>query len=252
MADQDNAHALLLVDSGEQTVKPAIARAREEVNRLDNVVLNIAVTGETGAGKSSFVNSIRGLTDTDDGAASTGVTQTTSKPTAYPHPTMPIVTIWDLPGSGEPGFKQKTYLKALKFQNYDFFIIVSATRFRKNDIILIKEIQKRKKNFYFVRTKIDRDVEEEVKKGVTEEQTLQKIRDDCKKHLNNLNYPDPVFLITSRDLNRFDFEKLVHTLEGYLSKLKRQAVLPVYSQQSAVKNIRHSRKLSGLCYSQVQ
>ncbi|XP_076155024.1 interferon-inducible GTPase 5-like [Alosa pseudoharengus] len=237
MAEQVDPCALLLKNSGEKTVELAMATAQEVVNRLDNVVLNIAISGETGAGKSSLVNAIRGLTDTDDGAAPTGVTQTTSEPTPYPHPTMENVTIWDLPGTGEPGFKPKKYIKTVQFKTYDFFIIVSATRFRQNDIVLAKEIKRNKKKFYFVRTKIDRDVEEEVKKGVLEEQTLPTIREDCEKNLNELESP-PVFLITSRDLSRFDFQNLVETLEAELPEHKTQALvlsLPVYSQRSLEK-----------------
>ncbi|XP_062382978.1 interferon-inducible GTPase 5-like [Sardina pilchardus] len=233
MADQDT--QVLLQESGEPTIKRATDKAREEVDRLDNVVLNIAITGESGVGKSSFVNAIRGVKDTDDGAAPTGVTQTTIKPTAYPHPTVPNVTLWDLPGTGEPGFKPKTYMKSVNFQNYDFFLIMEAGRFRENDIMLAKEIQKKKKKFYFVRTKIDLDVEEEVKKGVTEEQTLQTIQDNCGQNLKEIKSPPPVFLITSRDLSRFDFQKLIETLKKDLPKHKIQALvlsLPVYSQQS--------------------
>ncbi|XP_076155026.1 T-cell-specific guanine nucleotide triphosphate-binding protein 2-like [Alosa pseudoharengus] len=185
--------------------------------------VNIAVTGETGAGKSSLVNAIRGLKDTDDGAAPTGVTQTTTKPTSYPHPTMPNVTIWDLPGTGGPGFKPKTYMKAVKFQTYDFFIIVSETRFMDNDIVLAKEIKKKKKKFYFVRTKIDRDVQEEAQKGVKEKETLQTIRKVCEKNIRELKSP-PVFLITPREQRKFDFQNLAESLERNLPKHKRQAL----------------------------
>ena len=78
MADQQDELCALLKDSGEPTLERAIAKAREMVDRLDHVTLNIAVTGETGAGKSSFVNAIRGLQDPDEGAAPTGVTETTT------------------------------------------------------------------------------------------------------------------------------------------------------------------------------
>ncbi|XP_076154836.1 T-cell-specific guanine nucleotide triphosphate-binding protein 2-like, partial [Alosa pseudoharengus] len=191
-----------------------------QVSKFANEELNIAVTGETGVGKSSLVNAIRGLKDTDDGTAPTGITQTTTKPTAYPHPTIPNVTIWDLPGTGGPGFKPKTYMKAVKFQTYDLFIIVSETRFRENDIVLAKEIREKKRNFYFVRTKIDRDVQEEMQKGVKEKETLQAIRKDCEKIVRELKSP-PVFLITSRDQSRFDFQNLAETLETDLPELAR-------------------------------
>ncbi|XP_031417456.1 interferon-inducible GTPase 5-like [Clupea harengus] len=234
MDNQQEDRRALFNDSGEPTWERAFAKARKVTDRLDNVTLNIAVTGESGSGKSSFVNAFRGLQDTDEGAAETGVTETTMEPTMYPHPTMPNVNLWDLPGIGTPTFKAETYMKDVKYQNYDFFIIVSASRFRDNDLMLAKEIKKKMKNFYFVRTKTDNDVTNEAMKGVTEEETLKKIRNNCLGNLGPLESP-PVFLITSRNLKRFDFQELVNNLERDLPAEKRDAMvmsLPVYSKQS--------------------
>ncbi|XP_012680411.2 interferon-inducible GTPase 5-like [Clupea harengus] len=244
MADQQDDLRALLNDSGEPTLERAIAKAREEVDRLDNVTLNIAVTGETGVGKSSFVNAIRGLQDTDEGAAPTGVTETTMEPTMYPHPTMPNVNLWDLPGIGTIHFKAQTYMKDVKYQNYDFFIIASAGRFRENDMMLANEIKKKKKNFYFVHSKTDIDVANEERKGVTEEETLQKIRNNCLENLRTLG-PPPVFLISSHYLERFDFQELVINLERELPDEKRDVLvmsLPVYSKQSLDKKYNTFKK----------
>ncbi|XP_042559308.1 interferon-inducible GTPase 5-like [Clupea harengus] len=234
MADQQDYLRALLKDFGEPTWEWAIAKAREMVDRLDNITLNIAVTGETGAGKSSFVNAIRGLQEPAEGAAPTGTTETTMEPTMYPHPTLPNVNFWDLPGIGTSHFKAKTYLKDVKCQNYDFFIIVSASRFKENDMMLANEIKKKKKNFYFVRTKTDIDVTNEERKGVTEEATLQKIRNNCLENLRTLGSPS-VFLITTENLARFDFQELVNNLERDLPDNKRDAMvmsLPIHSKES--------------------
>ncbi|KAJ8289615.1 hypothetical protein GJAV_G00003370 [Gymnothorax javanicus] len=59
----------------------AVAKIRDYLKQLDRVELNIAVTGESGTGKSTFVNAIRGLGDDDEGAAPTGVVETTMEPT---------------------------------------------------------------------------------------------------------------------------------------------------------------------------
>ncbi|XP_031417501.1 interferon-inducible GTPase 5-like [Clupea harengus] len=235
MADQQDDLCALLKDSGEPTWERAIAKAKDVVDRLDHVTLNIAVTGETGNGKSSFVNAIRGVHDADTKrAAPTGVTETTMEPTMYPHPTMPNVRIWDLPGIGSSNFKAKTYMKDVKYKTYDLFIIVNASRFTEYDIMLANEIKKMKKNFYFVRTQTDSDVANEGRKRVLEEKTLEKIRNSCEDNLRTLGSP-PVFLITSHNLERFDFQELVNTLEKDLPEHKRDALvmsLPVHSKQS--------------------
>ncbi|XDV40285.1 hypothetical protein PO909_009402 [Leuciscus waleckii] len=245
METQDPAVVEAVKASGESTLEKATAKAKETFDRVLNISLNIAVTGKTGSGKSSFVNALRGVSeddDDDDGvAAPTGVTETTMKATMYEHPTMPNVKIWDLPGIGTPNFKADKYLKEVKLDTYDFFIILSSERFLQNDIMLAKEIRKKKKNFYFVRSKIDNDIRaEEKKKGFDEQKVLAIIREDCQKNLKELGDPK-VFLISSFDLEKYDFEILQNTLEEELPDHKRSALLqawPVCSAASLEKKIK--------------
>ncbi len=241
MEIQDPAVVEAVKASGESTLEKATAKAKETFDQLMNVSLNIAVTGKTGSGKSSFINAIRGLNDEDDGAAPTGVTETTMELTMYEHPSVPNVKIWDLPGIGSPNFKASKYLKDVKFHTYDFFIILNSERFTENDIMLAKEIKKQKKNFYFVRSKIDNDISaEQRKKGFDEQNVLNKIRKDCQKNLKELGDPK-VFLISSIELEKYDFEKFQNTLEEELPVHKRSALLqawPVCSAESLEKKIR--------------
>ncbi len=241
MEIQDPAVVEAVKASGESTLDKATAKAKETFDQLMNVSLNIAVTGKTGSGKSSFINAIRGLNDEDDGAAPTGVTETTMELTMYEHPSVPNVKIWDLPGIGSPNFKASKYLKDVKFHTYDFFIILNSERFTENDIMLAKEIKKQKKNFYFVRSKIDNDISaEQRKKGFDEQNVLNKIRKDCQKNLKELGDPK-VFLISSIELEKYDFEKFQNTLEEELPVHKRSALLqawPVCSAESLEKKIR--------------
>ncbi|KAM9475888.1 LOW QUALITY PROTEIN: interferon-inducible GTPase 5-like [Clarias gariepinus] len=212
--------------SGESTQYEANKKAQEQVYQLFNVSLNIAVTGETGTGKSSFVNAIGGLDDEDEGAAETGVTETTTEPTCYKHPTQPNVKIWDLPGIGTPKFEAKKYLQKVEFDKYDFFIIISSERFKENDIMLAKRIEQQKKLFYFVRSKIDNDLRaEETKKSFNKEETLKRIRNYCIENLKQTIKNPKVFLISSKDIKAFDFEKLVETLESDLPEIKISALL---------------------------
>ncbi|XP_051722504.1 interferon-inducible GTPase 5-like [Ctenopharyngodon idella] len=241
MENQDPDVVEAVKASGESTLEKATAKAKEKIDQLLNVSLNVAVTGKTGSGKSSFINALRGVSEDDDGAAPTGVTETTMKATMYEHPTMPNVKIWDLPGIGSPNFKADKYLKEVKLDTYDFFIILNSERFMQNDVMLAKEIRKQKKNFYFVRSKIDNDIRaEEKKKGFDEQKVLSIIREDCQKNLTELGDPK-VFLITSFDLDKYDFEILQNTLEEELPDHKRYALLqawPVCSTASLEKKIK--------------
>ncbi|XP_029927483.1 interferon-inducible GTPase 5-like [Myripristis murdjan] len=214
------------------STKESKMKAKKHLDQMENVTLNIAVTGESGVGKSTFVNAIRGLKDGEPGAAETGVTETTLRAVRYTHPTMPNVYIWDLPGIGTPNFKAKRYLKELQFDNFDFFIIIGSNRFKENDIMLAKEIQKMKKTFYFVRSKVDNDIQAESrKKNFNEEQVLQKIKQSCRENLAPVGHPK-VFLISTFDLGKYDFNKLLESLKDNLSDHKWLALinsLPVCS-----------------------
>ncbi|XP_073726951.1 interferon-inducible GTPase 5-like [Misgurnus anguillicaudatus] len=226
--------------SGESTLENAKAKALAEYDQLFNVSLNIAVTGVTGSGKSTFVNVFRGLSRNDEGAAPTGNKETTMKTTMYEHPGMPNVKIWDLPGIGGKHFKAETYLKDVNFDIYDFFIILSSTRFREHDIMLAKEIKKMKKNFYFVRSKIDQDINaEQDKKTFDEQKVLSEIRQDCKENLKEVGNPS-IFLISSKKIEKYDFELLGNTLKKELPTHKRSALLqawPVCSDKSLEEKI---------------
>ena len=99
----------------------AVSIINEHLGDINNIPLNIAVTGESGAGKSTFVNAFRGIDNTDENAAPTDVVETTMKPDPYPHPIYPNVTIWDLPGIGTTKFPADQYLKHVVFEKFDFF-----------------------------------------------------------------------------------------------------------------------------------
>lgn len=225
MASEDPDSNAALQASGESTFKKATKKAQQQIDQLFNISLHIAVTGESGTGKSSFINAIRELDSDDEGAAKTGVTETTIEPKPYEHPTMPNVVFWDLPGIGTPKFRARRYLKKMQFKRYDFFIIVSSERFKENDIMLANEIKKRKKLFYFVRSKIDNDIRaEETKKSFDKEETLSQIKLNCLENLKEIENPK-VFLISSEVIKAFDFEKLIETLMSDLPQHKQSALL---------------------------
>ncbi|XP_078268200.1 interferon-inducible GTPase 5-like [Rhinoraja longicauda] len=198
---------------------------QKKMKELDETELNVAVTGDTGTGKSSFINAMRGLCCTDEGAAATGTIETTKEPTGYTHPNLPNVRYWDQPGIGSPQFEAGSYLKEMQFKKYDFFIIVTATRFKENDAKLADEIKRLGKRFYFVRSKIDADLYSVLKerKEFDENAELEKIRSDCLCGLGKVGITDPrVFLISSFEQHQYDFGELNKALEGDLPNIKKR------------------------------
>ncbi|KAK7809990.1 hypothetical protein U0070_015727 [Myodes glareolus] len=210
-------------------LQEALSVINNALKDVENAPLSIAVTGETGTGKSSFINALRGVGQEDEGAAPTGVKETTMERTSYLHPKLPQVKIWDLPGIGTTSFTPENYLTKMKFREYDFFIIISASRFKENDAQLAKAIAKTKMNFYFVRTKIDNELYNEKKskpKSFNSENVLMKIREDCSKQLKDaLSSEPPVFLVSNFDTSKYDFPKLESKLLYDLPAHKRHVFM---------------------------
>nr|XP_025844749.1 T-cell-specific guanine nucleotide triphosphate-binding protein 1-like [Vulpes vulpes] len=211
----------------------------ESLVAAENAPLDVAVIGESGTGKSSFINALRGLSYEEEGSASVGVVETTMKKTPYQHPKYPKVTFWDLPGTGTPNFHPHEYLEMVEFATYDFFIIISSSRFSLNDALLAQNIKEIGKKFYFVRTKVDNDLYNEEKSkpmSFKRERVLQQIRDNCLANLSNVGVPEPcIFLVSNFDLDDFDFPRLEETLLKELPVHKRHTfvlLLPNLSDTS--------------------
>uniref|UniRef100_A0A8C6UGB5 IRG-type G domain-containing protein n=1 Tax=Neogobius melanostomus TaxID=47308 RepID=A0A8C6UGB5_9GOBI len=227
-----------MADNYEKEIKTALQKndqalaakkAKMYLDKMNNILVNIAITGEGGAGKSTLVNALRGIRNVTEGAAPTGVVETTMKPTEYLYPEHANIRIWDLPGVGTTKFKATKYLKKVGFEKYDFFIIVSNDRFRENDAKLAKEIQKMKKKFYFVRSKIDNSInsQKEDNPNVQEEEVLNIIRNYCTKgkvFILNLTSPK-IFLVYGLRLHLYEFEGLRTTLMEELPEHQRDALL---------------------------
>ncbi|KAM7138212.1 uncharacterized protein RBU57_016755 [Macrochelys suwanniensis] len=213
------------LEAGDLSGAAYLAQKSDEL--FNNTELNIAITGESGAGKSSFLNALRGLGDEDKGSAETGVIETTKEPKPYKHFKYPNVIFWDLPGIGTPEFRPDTYLEQVKFDRYDFFIIIASERFRANHTKLAQEIRRMGKKFYFVRSKVDFDLyNEKRKQNFDEEKTLEKIRNDCIKYLSREGMSCPkVFLVSSREFQKYDSPKLQKKLLKELESHKKHIFL---------------------------
>nr|NP_001013850.1 interferon inducible GTPase 1B [Mus musculus]AAH20118.1 Interferon-inducible GTPase-like [Mus musculus] len=217
--------SLVELSMAKGNIQGANSAIKNALKEIDSTPLNVAVTGESGSGKSSFINTLRGIGHEEKGAAKTGVMEETMERHPYKHPNMPNVVFWDLPGIGTTKFPPKTYLEKMKFYEYDFFIIISATRFKKNDIDLAKAISMMKKEFYFVRTKVDSDLnnEEDFKpQNFDREKVLQNIRLNCVNNFkeNGIAEP-PIFLVSNKNVCHYDFPVLMDKLISDLPVYKR-------------------------------
>jgi len=216
-----------VLETGEKTEYAGLLSGRRD--EWKNLSLKIAVTGNSGVGKSSFINAIRGVTADEPEAADVQVTETTMDIRSYPHPDNPMLQLLDLPGVGTDRFPRETYLSQIDVDSYDFFLLVAAHRFTENDTWLGNELRKRNKKYFFVRTKIANDISDNKKahpQTHNEEVVIEKIRKDVTERLRKNECPDvPVFLIDNFEPSKFEFEKLKRQLIEYFSGQKRTALI---------------------------
>ncbi|KAG6924480.1 immunity related GTPase cinema, partial [Chelydra serpentina] len=196
---------------------------------LEYTKLNIAIIGELGCGKSSFINAMRGLCDEDEGAAPVGEEEMVTEPTAYQHPKHPSVTFWRLPINWTEDFQPEAYLQKVKFVHYDFFIIMDLEEFTPRYAELAREIQKAGKMCYFVRSKVDADLDSARRSRPStydEEKILQNIRSHCTRCLEEGGMIKPqVFLLSALKLDKYDFPLLQESVEKALPSDKKRALI---------------------------
>ncbi|XP_046843968.1 interferon-inducible GTPase 5-like [Xenia sp. Carnegie-2017] len=202
---------------------------KTKLGRWKDVEVNIGVTGNSGVGKSSFINAIRGLREDDEGAAETGVTETTMMATSYPHPTNPKIFFWDLPGIGTPNYPDlPTYCEKVNLEKYDTFLIFTMKRFTQNDLILAKKVKDLNKSFFFIRTHIDVDYNSEKRrKAFDEAKMLEKIRTNCWENFQNFDHglnENEVFLISNHYPTRWDFAHLTQSILDVLPFRQRECL----------------------------
>ncbi|XP_052242451.1 T-cell-specific guanine nucleotide triphosphate-binding protein 2-like [Dreissena polymorpha] len=190
------AYERILTESGYNEL---IKKLDESNSEWRHSTINIAITGEAGTGKSTLINSLRGLKADDEGAAKTGCTETTTQVTCYPHPEYTYLNVWDLPGVGTPNFTRDKYFQTVDFKEYDFLLLVSSSRLKENDMWLAKTIIECKPsaNLFFIRTKLDNDLEnlkQERRKSLNAgERTkiVKKIKEDSLENLTKGGIKDP-------------------------------------------------------------
>ncbi|XP_052805735.1 interferon-inducible GTPase 5-like [Mya arenaria] len=204
---------------------------QKDLDSWKHMELKVALIGEAGSGMSSLINAILGLTADDNGAAKVGSKETTIEVKKYVLPEHENVVFYDLPGIGTPNFPKDEYLKKIDFDMYDFFLIVSQRRFRENDKWFATKIQEKNLHFYFVRTCIDHDIEDDKKahpQTHNHQKLIAEIREDIKNNLLKAGLNEEkilIALVNSHNKHEHDFSNLMNELIKNAPDIKREAAI---------------------------
>lgn len=167
------------------------------------------------------------LYEDDEGAAPVDVTECTTEPTPFDHPTNTNIKFWDLPGIGTPDYPDlETYCEKVQLEKYHTYLIFTATRFTKHDLELAKKVRSIDKKFFFIRTKIDESVRaERRKRSFDEGAMLTKIRRNCLESLGDLlSDEQDIFLISNHEPENWEFARLTQAILDALTRYQRESM----------------------------
>ncbi|KAG1882763.1 interferon-inducible GTPase-domain-containing protein [Suillus subluteus] len=129
-------------------------------------LFHFAMTGVSGAGKSSLINAFRGLRNRDQGAAPTGVVETTTDITRFPDPSPHNPFVWyDVPGSGTLNTPDWQYFTAHGLYVFDCIIILFDSRFTMTDLAMLVNCRRFNIPTYIVRSKSDSHIRNIIKES---------------------------------------------------------------------------------------
>ena len=122
----------------------------------------------------------------------------------------------------------KTFCEKVDLKNYDTFLILSAGRFFDNNLQVAKKVKSIKKWFFFVRTKIDHDIQDQQfdYNTKTEESILSEIRNDCQENLSSLAASKKdAFLISNHHEDKWDFPCLTKAILDALRPHQKESLI---------------------------
>lgn len=213
----------------EGNLQKVIGIAKDEIQSKSRYRVKIAVTGDSGNGMSSFINALRLTGHEEEDSAPTGVVRTTKKPACYFSDShFPYVELWDLPGLGATAQSVESYLEEMQISTYDLIIIVASEQFSSNHVKLAITMQRMRKRFYVVWTKLDRDLSTST---FPEPQLLQSIQRNIRENLQQAQVRDPpLFLISCFSPSFHDFPELRKTLQKDIFSIRYRDPLETISQ----------------------
>mmetsp|Transcript_155528 Transcript_155528/g.270553 ORF Transcript_155528/g.270553 Transcript_155528/m.270553 type:complete len:444 (+) Transcript_155528:79-1410(+) len=177
---------------------------------LSTRVLNWGVMGRVGVGKSTLINSLRGLTARDPEAAPVGIGHTTRRPQPYSFVgdvaklTKNMARLWDLPGAGTQEWSSDTYIRDTGLRHFDGVIFVTSDAFSEIEASLMNQLMDFKVPYYIVRNKVDQDVQNNAEdNGASVEDSLSEIRSELRDRGCD---PARTFLISAKHPQCADFE----------------------------------------------
>jgi ribosome biogenesis GTPase A len=115
---------------------------KQYLKRWKTEQIRFAVLGRSAAGKSTFINKLRGVEEGQEGFADVGFGNTGEKITEYKHPVNENIIFCDVPGLSMK-FNQSKFQKMAKLTSYNYIFLFFESVLTVDDEWLMAQIQKR-------------------------------------------------------------------------------------------------------------
>ncbi|MGQ1477029.1 GTPase [Acinetobacter baumannii] len=200
----------------EESIEDVIKNIQAQVELWESTEVKIAITGQSGSGKSSLINAIAGSK-----VAPVGFVETTMEPKEYK--TENGIILVDLPGCGTANFPFETYIDDIQISSFDAIILVTANRFYEADIKLFNYVVNNlKKPIFLVRTKMDTAVRDGAEdNNLSRDEVIAMVLEDM---IHNTDAdPSKIYLVSSKQkqISHFDTARLINDISENLSDIKK-------------------------------
>ena len=173
------------------------------------------------------------MEDIDTDAAEVDVTECTKELKCYDHPSNPNIKFWDLPGISNPIYHGdlEEYCKNVPLDEYDTYLIFAKDRLTADDLKLAERIRSTGKKFFFIRARIDQDVENAKRSRkhlFDKDATLNKIRKNISQNLIErglLKDEKEFFLISNYHTAEYQFGELSRAILAILPQRQRESLI---------------------------
>uniref|UniRef100_A0A914BXT0 Uncharacterized protein n=1 Tax=Acrobeloides nanus TaxID=290746 RepID=A0A914BXT0_9BILA len=165
-----------------ENLNNAIQRARSELGVDVENFYNFAFAGHAKAGKSSLINSLRGITKSHLQAAKVGVMECTQDISYYTYPNGKFrnVRLYDIPGSGTMSHRAEDYFSDKRLCAFDCLIILIQNTLGEEEISYALKALEYDQPVAFVRSRCDIDLDSMIKDGELGEINQEIINEEIK------------------------------------------------------------------------
>ena len=186
------------------------------------------------------------MEDDASNAAIVDVVEGTKEPQHFDHPSNPNIKFWDLPGLTDPIYDGdlEEYCRNVPLDTYDTYLIFTNNRLTAEDLKLAERIRSTGKKFFFVRAKIDQDVENakcSMQLKFDKDATLNKIRNNISQNLRRrglLEDEKEIFLISNRYPAEYQFSELTQAIVAILPQRQRESfILTIDNAQTYISQL---------------